>query len=399
MLYLEDGVEERNVIEHNLAAHVHFLGAPEQRLAVHRRRRSATTINPAGHLAAGFYITNAFNHLLATPRPAAGPAFPSCSRPCSTTAVSKTPRRLMLTFSGITAHSSGFKSGRMCIYLWARSTPPRFRRAGTILGGRLQRATRARASLTRRAAPGAARATGTSRSTCASRTQRSCVAWRGHQQLGPCRSRRRRGSRRGARYLHPRIRASPEVVAAARGSFSVPGGDRSHEMGGDGLNVRRPGDPKPLSTAHQPDRCPCSSTNHADRVNAKPTSSPTRQCATAARQPAPPPTAPGVATGRGVGLALLLAAAHSREEHVPEMMQVTSGVRYGRVADARFSNYVQDSGAAAQRDGQLACQQNWRDADGWPWASTTAFRPHGLSRHRGRQLVAPRRLLLSDERA
>ena len=64
--YLEDGVEEQNTLEFNLAAHIHFLGSPA--------RGSGQFIGdvdqaddlrlPADVTASGFYITNAHNYLV-----------------------------------------------------------------------------------------------------------------------------------------------------------------------------------------------------------------------------------------------------------------------------------------------------------------------------------------------
>lgn len=61
MYAVQDGVEEDNVIEYNLAAWVHVIGAgvtvggqPGQTLA-----QSPDLLQPADGAAAGFYITNA----------------------------------------------------------------------------------------------------------------------------------------------------------------------------------------------------------------------------------------------------------------------------------------------------------------------------------------------------
>ncbi|KAJ8606766.1 hypothetical protein CTAYLR_009564 [Chrysophaeum taylorii] len=65
--YLEDGVEEDNVIEYNLAAHVHVIGLPpgaggtDQNLEV--ERTSDTRSNPADSVASGFYISNRKNYV------------------------------------------------------------------------------------------------------------------------------------------------------------------------------------------------------------------------------------------------------------------------------------------------------------------------------------------------
>ena len=62
--YLEDGVEEHNVVEYNLAAHVHFLGSPARTDAQFTGWTYASDdlILPADITASGFYVTNANNY-------------------------------------------------------------------------------------------------------------------------------------------------------------------------------------------------------------------------------------------------------------------------------------------------------------------------------------------------
>jgi hypothetical protein len=61
--YLEDGVEEDNVIDHNLAAYVHVIGDPAAGFsqAGSTRVASADLANPIDAAAAGFYIPNTWN--------------------------------------------------------------------------------------------------------------------------------------------------------------------------------------------------------------------------------------------------------------------------------------------------------------------------------------------------
>ena len=65
--YLEDGVEERNTISYNLAAHIHTIG-PDMP-GTHRQEtdvyvQNDQLTNPADVTASGFYITNVHNNLI-----------------------------------------------------------------------------------------------------------------------------------------------------------------------------------------------------------------------------------------------------------------------------------------------------------------------------------------------
>jgi hypothetical protein len=61
--YLEDGVEENNRIEFNLAAYIHVIGEPAQGWSQAGANfiETPSLLNPADSSASGFYITNAMN--------------------------------------------------------------------------------------------------------------------------------------------------------------------------------------------------------------------------------------------------------------------------------------------------------------------------------------------------
>ena len=63
--YLEDGVEEENVIEYNLAAHIHFMEYPVYSSSQFTDDYPQTEYlnTPVDITAAGFYITNAYNYI------------------------------------------------------------------------------------------------------------------------------------------------------------------------------------------------------------------------------------------------------------------------------------------------------------------------------------------------
>lgn len=79
--YLEDGVEEENLFEYNLAAFVHPIGTParsedsngdqagvtvctECRSSVHRNYKNWELLVPSDIAASGFYISNAYNRFV-----------------------------------------------------------------------------------------------------------------------------------------------------------------------------------------------------------------------------------------------------------------------------------------------------------------------------------------------
>uniref|UniRef100_A0A7S4S4Y0 G8 domain-containing protein n=1 Tax=Ditylum brightwellii TaxID=49249 RepID=A0A7S4S4Y0_9STRA len=113
--YLEDGVEERNTISHNLGAHIHLLG-PEAPWG----NAQSTQINyqsdiltlPADVTAAAFYITNVHNNIIGNAASGgwAGFAFPTLHQPLGPNKdVNMRPSsRTALTIDGNTAHSTGW---------------------------------------------------------------------------------------------------------------------------------------------------------------------------------------------------------------------------------------------------------------------------------------------------
>ena len=113
--YLEDGVEEANVIEYNLAAHVHFMGSPARSSAQFTGWTYASDdlILPADVTASGFYVTNANNYLRGNAASGgwSGFAFPLLATPIklhrSSTGVEPS-KRALLEFVGNSAHSGGW---------------------------------------------------------------------------------------------------------------------------------------------------------------------------------------------------------------------------------------------------------------------------------------------------
>jgi hypothetical protein len=148
--YLEDGVEERNVLEGNLAAHVHFLISPQTASSsgvdegwISRREAEGFPVGtrtafgqfqptftqvpgrleqPADVVAAGFYITNMHNVIVdnAASGGWAGFVVPSLKAPVGLHRdVDLQPNgRPALLFARNSAHSSGFWWGdAACIYI------------------------------------------------------------------------------------------------------------------------------------------------------------------------------------------------------------------------------------------------------------------------------------------
>ncbi|KAL1498565.1 hypothetical protein AB1Y20_013884 [Prymnesium parvum] len=113
--YLEDGIEENNVIEYNLGAHVHFLGIPPgvPGQFLNDIDQSENMILPADSTASPFYITNANNAVVGNAASGgwAGFSFPALPKPVKLhrTQTSVTPEaRTILQFDGNSAHSSGY---------------------------------------------------------------------------------------------------------------------------------------------------------------------------------------------------------------------------------------------------------------------------------------------------
>ena len=125
-LYLEDGVEEENIIEYNLHAHIHPIGMPpgdgggSQYLPdIHN---SASLVTASDATASGFYIPNAYNIIRGNA--AVGgysgfqfPIFPSPIKEHRDVQIS--PRqRPTLIFDGNSCHSSGHWWGHAgCVYM------------------------------------------------------------------------------------------------------------------------------------------------------------------------------------------------------------------------------------------------------------------------------------------
>lgn len=116
--YLEDGVEEDNLIAYNLAAHIHTLGeTPANGDAQYIDPIVASSedlILPADVAASGFYITNLHNRIIGNVAVGgwAGFAFPILMEPIgshrnnNSTIVSNPSVRLALEIDGNTAHST-----------------------------------------------------------------------------------------------------------------------------------------------------------------------------------------------------------------------------------------------------------------------------------------------------
>jgi hypothetical protein len=121
--YLEDGVEEDNVIDHNLAAFVHVIGTPaaggQRDGTLHKQ--AYDLIEPADAAAAGFYFPNAYNIITnnAASGGWAGFNFPLLPRPMNQSTSTFSPlQRPTKLFYGNSAHSSGYMWQRgACIYV------------------------------------------------------------------------------------------------------------------------------------------------------------------------------------------------------------------------------------------------------------------------------------------
>ena len=144
--YLEDGVEERNILSRNLAMHVHFLISPETATPSNPWRTDRANLGfpvgiwtaagqfqpnymqipgyldqPADLTASGFYIPNLFNYIFnnAASGGWAGFSLPAMASPVGLhRSVDLAPNgRPPLLFSGNSAHSSGFWwAEAACIY-------------------------------------------------------------------------------------------------------------------------------------------------------------------------------------------------------------------------------------------------------------------------------------------
>lgn len=123
-IYLEDGIEEHNVINYNLVVKVNTIGDPMrgQSQVGDERTSSADLILPADGAASGFYITNAYNTFIGNAASGgwAGFSFPNLPKPIGLSrAVPMVPQsRPTYIFRSNTAHSSGYKfDSSGCIYV------------------------------------------------------------------------------------------------------------------------------------------------------------------------------------------------------------------------------------------------------------------------------------------
>ncbi len=152
--YLEDGVEEKNLLEYNLAAHVHPIKTPAGPLlsdgsqAGESFAEETGLLLPADTSASGFYISNAYNDIIGNVASGgwSGFAFPNLDEAIGASyglrpgfVPSERPTK---TFRGNFAHSSGFywKDHGSCIYTGAR-----LRKVGGVLNylaGRYDRNTK-----------------------------------------------------------------------------------------------------------------------------------------------------------------------------------------------------------------------------------------------------------------
>ncbi|KAJ9457876.1 hypothetical protein DIPPA_28034 [Diplonema papillatum] len=136
--YVEDGVEENNIISYNLAAYVKPIGTPAAGASQGGAKfyeadspgglTTQDTIQPADHSAAGFYFSNAYNRIIGNVASGgwSGFGFPGLPKPIGVYA-SKTDlepqSRPLLEFRGNVVHSSGwYWSSGGCIYIGGQLT-------------------------------------------------------------------------------------------------------------------------------------------------------------------------------------------------------------------------------------------------------------------------------------
>lgn len=130
--YFEDGVEERSIVEYNLAAHVHPIGRAASGGAQVGETfwQDSETNQPADHAAAGFYFTNARNTIRGNAASGGwtGFAFPNLPRPIGAWQNVNffwfnPEQRKELQFDGNSAHSAGqdWVNGN-CLYVGGRLT-------------------------------------------------------------------------------------------------------------------------------------------------------------------------------------------------------------------------------------------------------------------------------------
>ena len=129
--YLEDGVEENNLIEHNLMAHISPIGTPADGgwgQGGETLIESDTVLLPADASASGFYVSNAYNTYIGNAASGgwSGFAFPNIPRALGIFKDQDYGRgnpmhRPTKEFIGNTAHSSGFywRGHGSCFYTGA----------------------------------------------------------------------------------------------------------------------------------------------------------------------------------------------------------------------------------------------------------------------------------------
>lgn len=117
-VYLEDGLEERNLIEYNLMAHVHPIYKPANGgfgQGGEQFYQNANLIVPADTSASGYYISNAYNDIVGNAASGgwSGFAFPNLYLPLGASlgknyGFNNPSNRPTKSFVGNSAHSSGF---------------------------------------------------------------------------------------------------------------------------------------------------------------------------------------------------------------------------------------------------------------------------------------------------
>lgn len=127
--YLEDGVEENNIVSHNLGAFVHFLGPVTEPNQFYGQQladvfQSASLNLPADITASPFYIPNPLNTFEGNAASGgwSGFAFPGFARPGFASQAAfpnvRPHQKNTKVFNGNSAHSSGYWWGSAgCIYV------------------------------------------------------------------------------------------------------------------------------------------------------------------------------------------------------------------------------------------------------------------------------------------
>jgi len=366
--YLEDGVEERNTFESNLAAHIHFLGSPARSNGGQSidpvTENAASLLLPADVAASGFYITNAYNRIVnnAASGGWAGFAFPNLERPIKLhSAVQISPaQRPALAFSGNSAHSSAW---------W-------WNRAGMIyVGGSLGHEDPSDPSSPLVYNPGRAA------------TRDTCTVQSGWCGSGPCRC---NDDKQGfLRFTNTKVFLSASAGLLHWGSRGEIIGYSAYDLAlsasvlgvfqiSDALIACRTGDPLllPCNGCENNPSTAASMLKQLDGVGFEwydtsqqhiLTDITFRRCGAAVPARAP---APGCGDGNTgcQGRSSVWELLTFSDRNVPEFMQATAGIKYEDCGRRfRFDNYVLDyggsygNGMSSALSGRL---QNWFDADG-----------------------------------